>query len=235
MWSGAQLEREHLGGVIGVGVGSERAPRFLRLAYEPRGAKATLALVGKGVVFDSGGLSLKTAGGMETMKTDMSGAAAVIAAMSSLRDLNVKTRVIGFVPLVENMPSGNAMRPGDVLRMRNGKTVEVLNTDAEGRLILADALSLASEEKPDAIVDIATLTGAVTVALGDKIAGLMGTDDAWNAQVPRPRTASARRRGRCRFPTTTASSSTPKSPTCATSGCREGAARSPPDCSCASS
>jgi leucyl aminopeptidase len=183
VWSGPQLERERLGGVVGVGVGSDRSPRFLRLAYEPRGAKTTLALVGKGVVFDSGGLSLKTATGMETMKTDMSGAAAVIAAMSSLRDLNVKTRVIGFVPLVENMPSGNAMRPGDVLRMRNGKTVEVLNTDAEGRLILADALSLASEEKPDAIVDIATLTGAVTVALGDKIAGLMGTDDAWNAQV----------------------------------------------------
>jgi leucyl aminopeptidase len=183
VWSGPQLEKERLGGVVGVGVGSERGPRFLRLAYEPRGAKATLALVGKGVVFDSGGLSLKTAGGMETMKTDMSGAAAVIAAMSSLRDLKVKTRVIGFVPLVENMPSGNAMRPGDVLRMRNGKTVEVLNTDAEGRLILADALSLASEEKPDAIVDIATLTGAVTVALGDKIAGLMGTDDEWSTQV----------------------------------------------------
>jgi leucyl aminopeptidase len=183
VWSGPQLEKERLGGVIGVGIGSVRGPRFLRLAYEPRGAKATLALVGKGVVFDSGGLSLKTAGGMETMKTDMSGAAAVIAAMSALRDLKVKTRVIGFVPLVENMPSGNAMRPGDVLRMRNGKTVEVLNTDAEGRLILADALSLASEEKPDAIVDIATLTGAVTVALGDKIAGLMGTDDDWSTQV----------------------------------------------------
>ncbi len=183
VWSGEQLTRERLGGVVGVGIGSDRPPRFLRLAYEPRGAKATLALVGKGVVFDSGGLSIKTAGGMETMKTDMSGAAAVIAAMSALRDLGVKTRVIGFVPLVENMPSGNAMRPGDVLRMRNGKTVEVLNTDAEGRLILADALSLASEEKPDAIVDIATLTGAVTVALGDKIAGLMGTDDGWNATV----------------------------------------------------
>ena len=183
VWSGAQLVRERLGGVVGVGIGSERLPRFLRLAYEPRGARATLALVGKGVVFDSGGLSIKTAGGMETMKTDMSGAAAVIAAMSALRELGVKTRVIGFVPLVENMPSGNAMRPGDVLRMRNGKTVEVLNTDAEGRLILADALSLASEEEPDAIVDIATLTGAVTVALGDKIAGLMGTHDGWSAQV----------------------------------------------------
>jgi leucyl aminopeptidase len=183
VWSGEQLTRERMGGVLGVGVGSDRPPRFLRLAYEPRGAKATLALVGKGVVFDSGGLSIKTAGGMETMKTDMSGAAAVIAAMSALRDLGVKTRVLGYVPLVENMPSGNAMRPGDVLRMRNGKTVEVLNTDAEGRLILADALSLASEEKPDAIVDIATLTGAVTVALGEKIAGLMGTRDDWNEQV----------------------------------------------------
>ena len=183
VWSGDQLTKERLGGVVGVGVGSARPPRFLRLAYEPRGASATLALVGKGVVFDSGGLSIKTAGGMETMKTDMSGAAAVIAAMSALRDLGVRTRVLGYVPLVENMPSGTAMRPGDVLRMRNGKTVEVLNTDAEGRLILADALSLASEDRPDAIVDIATLTGAVSIALGEKIAGLMGTDDAWSTQV----------------------------------------------------
>jgi len=183
VWAGEQLVRERLGGVLGVGAGSDRPPRFMRLAYEPRGAKTTLALVGKGVVFDSGGLSIKTAGGMETMKTDMSGAAAVIAAMSAMRDLGVKTRVLGYVPLVENMPSGNAMRPGDVLRMRNGKTVEVLNTDAEGRLILADALSLASEDQPDAIVDIATLTGAVTIALGEKIAGLMGTDDGWSDQV----------------------------------------------------
>jgi leucyl aminopeptidase len=196
VWSGEQLARERLGGVLGVGIGSERPPRFLRLAYEPRGAKATLALVGKGVVFDSGGLSIKTAGGMETMKTDMSGAAAVIAAMSALRDLGVKTRVLGYVPLVENMPSGNAMRPGDVLRIRNGKTVEVLNTDAEGRLILADALSLASDDQPDAIVDIATLTGAVTIALGEKIAGLMGTDDDWNEQV----TAAANRVGERTWP-----------------------------------
>jgi leucyl aminopeptidase len=120
---------------------------------------------------------------METMKTDMSGAAAVIAAMSAMRDLGVKTRVIGYVPLVENMPSGNAMRPGDVLRMRNGKTVEVLNTDAEGRLILADALALASDDKVDAIVDVATLTGACVVALGEKVAGLMGNDGPWVEQV----------------------------------------------------
>jgi leucyl aminopeptidase len=120
---------------------------------------------------------------METMKCDMSGAAAVIAAMSALRDLGVKTPVTGYVPLVENMPSGHAIRPGDVLRIRNGKTVEVLNTDAEGRLILADALSLASEDKPAAVVDLATLTGACVVALGEKIAGLMGNDDAWIDQV----------------------------------------------------
>ena len=120
---------------------------------------------------------------METMKTDMSGAAAVVAAMSVLKDLGVKTTVTGYVPLVENMPSGTAIRPGDVLRIRNGKTVEVLNTDAEGRLILADALSLAAEDKADAIVDLATLTGACVVALGEKIAGLMSNDDAWGAQV----------------------------------------------------
>ncbi len=183
VFAGEQLVRERMGGVLGVGNGSERPPRFLRLEYAPPRPRGTVAFVGKGVVFDSGGLSLKTAGGMETMKTDMSGAAAVIAAMSTLRDLDVKTRVIGYVPLVENMPSGAAMRPGDVLKMRNGTTVEVLNTDAEGRLILADALSLASEEGADAIIDLATLTGAVTMALGDKIAGLMGTDDAWVEQV----------------------------------------------------
>ena len=182
--SGAQLKQRRLGGIVGVGQGSEQPPRLVKLTYNPAGrARGTLALVGKGVIFDSGGLSIKTAGGMETMKTDMSGGAAVIAAMSVLRDLDVKTRVIGFVPMVENMPSGTAIRPGDVLQIRNGKTVEVLNTDAEGRLILADGLSLAAEAKPDAIVDLATLTGACVVALGEKIAGLMGNDDAWVDQV----------------------------------------------------
>jgi leucyl aminopeptidase len=180
----AQLRAQRMGGVLGVGQGSERPPRFLKLAYEPRGrATGRLALVGKGVVFDSGGLSLKTAGGMETMKTDMSGAAAVVATMSALRSLDVKTRVTAYVPLVENMPSGNAIRPGDVLKIRNGKTVEVLNTDAEGRLILADALSLAVDDKADAIVDLATLTGACVVALGEKIAGLMANHDGWSEQV----------------------------------------------------
>jgi len=180
----AQLRQKRMGGVLGVGQGSAQTPRFLRLTYAPTGARGkALALVGKGVVFDSGGLSLKPAGGMETMKCDMSGAAAVIGAMSALKQLGVKTKVVAYVPLVENMPSGTAIRPGDVLRIRNGKTVEVLNTDAEGRLILADALTLASEDKPAAIVDLATLTGACVVALGDKIAGLMGNDEAWAAQV----------------------------------------------------
>ena len=183
VWTGERLRRERLGGVVGVGQGSSRPPCLLRLEYSPGGARQTLALVGKGVVFDSGGLSIKPASGMENMKTDMSGAAAVIAAMSAMSALDVKSRVIGFVPLVENMPSGTAIRPGDVLRFRNGKTAEVLNTDAEGRLILADGLALASEARPAAIVDLATLTGACMVALGDKIAGLMANDDAWGEQV----------------------------------------------------
>jgi leucyl aminopeptidase len=182
--SDAQIRAQRLGGLVGVGQGSSRPPRFVKIAYDPGArAKGRLALVGKGVVFDSGGLSLKTAGGMETMKTDMSGGAAVVAAMSVLKALGIKTRVTGYVPLVENMPSGTAIRPGDVLRIRNGKTVEVLNTDAEGRLILADALSLAAEDRADAIVDLATLTGACVVALGEKLAGLMANNDGWAEQV----------------------------------------------------
>jgi leucyl aminopeptidase len=181
-----QMKQQKLGGVLGVGQGSHQTPRFLKLGYSPPGARGKpLALIGKGVVFDSGGLSIKTGAGMETMKCDMSGAAAVIGAMSALQELGVKTRVTGYVPLVENMPSGTAIRPGDVLRIHNGKTVEVLNTDAEGRLILADALSLASKDKPAATIDLATLTGACVVALGEKIAGLMGNDDEWIAQVRR--------------------------------------------------
>jgi leucyl aminopeptidase len=158
------------------------------MVYEPsstrtqaRGKRTkprTIAFVGKGITFDSGGLSLKTADGMETMKTDMSGAAAVLAAMSVLPTLKPAVKVVAIVPTTENMPSGSAIKPGDVLKIRNGKTVEVLNTDAEGRLVLADGLSLAVEARPDAIVDLATLTGACMVALGRTIAGLMGNDDA---------------------------------------------------------
>jgi leucyl aminopeptidase len=181
----AQIRAQKMGGVIGVGQGSVRPPRFVKAVYEPAGSKArgTLALVGKGVVFDTGGISIKPSDGMETMKTDMGGAAAVLGAMATLRALGVKHRVVAYTPMVENMPSGSAIRPGDVLKMRSGKTVEVLNTDAEGRLILADALSWADDDGADAIVDLATLTGACVVALGEKIAGLMGNDDDWSKQV----------------------------------------------------
>jgi leucyl aminopeptidase len=179
----AALAAQRLGGILGVGQGSEQEPRLVKMTYAPKGARGSIALVGKGVIFDSGGLSIKTGSGMETMKTDMSGAAAVIAAMSALAALGVKAKVTGYAPMVENMPSGKAIRPGDVLEFRNGKTAEVLNTDAEGRLILADALALAAEEEPDGIVDLATLTGACMVALGDKIAGRMGNDDGWGAEV----------------------------------------------------
>ncbi len=178
------IANEGLGGLLGVSLGSEQPPRLIKLTYQPKGrSRGTVALVGKGITFDSGGLSIKTAEGMETMKTDMSGAAAVIGAMSVLRQAGVHTKVIAFVPTTENMPGGRAIKPGDVLKIRNGKTVEVLNTDAEGRLILADGLSLAVEESPDAVIDLATLTGACVVALGLKVAGLMGNHDSWVHQV----------------------------------------------------
>jgi leucyl aminopeptidase len=177
------LVERGLGGILGVNRGSEQPPRLIELCYEPARPRGTVALVGKGITFDSGGLSMKTVDGMMTMKNDMGGAAAVLGAMSALRSLHPPVRVLGFIPSTDNMTGGDATRPGDVLRIRNGKTVEVLNTDAEGRLILADALSLASEAKPDAIVDIATLTGACHVALGNTIAGLMGTNAALVDQV----------------------------------------------------
>jgi leucyl aminopeptidase len=142
-----------------------------------------VAIVGKGITFDSGGLSLKTAQGMMTMKADMSGAAAVLATMSVLPALKPRVRVIGIVPATENLPGGRAYKPSDVLRIRNGKTVEVLNTDAEGRLVLADGLSLATEAEPDAIIDLATLTGACVIALGKRISGLMGNDDRLISEV----------------------------------------------------
>ncbi len=181
------IVNEGLGGLAGVALGSDEPARLIRLVYDPPGATATIALVGKGITFDSGGLSLKTAEGMETMKTDKSGAAAVLGAMSALPALGLLTglavKVIAIIPATENMPGGAAVKPGDVLRIRNGKTVEVLNTDAEGRLVLADGLSLAVEAGVDAILDLATLTGACVVALGRRIAGLMGNDEGWTTQV----------------------------------------------------
>jgi leucyl aminopeptidase len=173
-----QIESEGLGGLRGVSLGATNPPRLVELRYEPEGADKFLAIVGKGIVFDSGGLSIKPASSMEEMKTDMSGAAAVFGAVKAIARLGLPIKVVGITPLTENMPGGAAVRPGDVLHTRNGKTIEVLNTDAEGRLVLADGLALAVEQEPDLVVDLATLTGACMVALGRKIAGLFGTDDA---------------------------------------------------------
>jgi leucyl aminopeptidase len=182
----AAIEDEKLGGLLGVNRGSTEEPRFLKLAWEPsRTPRGTVALVGKGITFDSGGLSLKPTDSMVGMKGDMAGAAAVLATFSALDAVQPPVRVRGYLPLTDNMPGGDATRVGDVLRIRNGTTVEVLNTDAEGRLVLADALALATEDEPDAIVDLATLTGACMVALGQKIAGLMGNHEGFIAQVRR--------------------------------------------------
>ena len=173
----ATLEAEGCGGIIGVGRGSANPPRLVQLTYKPRGAKTHLALVGKGITYDSGGLSIKPGPSMMTMKCDMAGAAAVVAATFAIAELGLPIAVTTFAPMAENMVSGSATRPGDVLTMYGGKTVEVLNTDAEGRLILADALVKATENEPDVIVDVATLTGHCVVALGDRVAGLLGNDD----------------------------------------------------------
>ncbi|MDP1819342.1 MAG: leucyl aminopeptidase, partial [Acidimicrobiales bacterium] len=183
VWDEKGIRAERLGGLLGVNRGSTQAPRFLQLTYEPERPRGTVALVGKGITFDSGGLSLKTGEGMIGMKGDMGGGAAVLGAFMAIAALGARTRVLGFIPLTDNMTGGDATRVGDVLTIRNGTTVEVLNTDAEGRLILADGLSLASEAAPDAIVDIATLTGACMVALGDRTAGLMGNHRGWIDQV----------------------------------------------------
>ncbi|MFQ6196268.1 leucyl aminopeptidase [Streptomyces sp. NPDC000405] len=171
------------GGIMGVGQGSANPPRLVRIAYTHPKAEKTLALVGKGITYDSGGISLKPAGHNETMKCDMAGAAAVFAAVVAVAKLGLAVNVTGWLALAENMPSGTATRPGDVLKMYSGKTVEVLNTDAEGRLVLADALTRASEENPDAIVDVATLTGAMVLALGDRTFGVMANDDAFRAAI----------------------------------------------------
>ncbi len=177
------LAAEGFGGIVGVGQGAEHPPRLIELRYAPKGATGEVVLVGKGITFDSGGLSLKPPDSMKTMKTDMSGAAAVLATMSVLADLEVKVPVTGYLASAENMPSGRATRPGDVLTMKNGKTVEVLNTDAEGRLVMADALALGAASKPAAIIDVATLTGACVVALGNRYTGLMANDEALAAEL----------------------------------------------------
>ena len=183
IWDEAALAEEGCGGILAVGQGSANPPRLVKLVYAPQGATAHLALVGKGITFDTGGISIKPAADMDQMKGDMGGAAAVIGAVKAIAALELPIAVTGWVPSAENMPSGEAQRPGDVLTTFDGTTVEVLNTDAEGRLILADALGLAVQTKPDLIVDVATLTGAQRVALGTRIAGVMGNNDDARAQV----------------------------------------------------
>lgn len=179
-----EIKAAKMGGLLGVNRGSEQPPRFLELSWTPEGRpRGRVALVGKGVTFDSGGLSLKTTAGMLTMKMDMSGAAAVLATFCALGATQPRVEVRGYLPLTDNMTGGDATRVGDVLRISNGKTVEVQNTDAEGRLILADGLVSATNAEPDAIIDIATLTGACMVALGKDRAGVMGNTDSWIDQI----------------------------------------------------
>ena len=183
VWDEKRLLREKCGGILGVGQGSDAPPRLVKLTYSPAGAKKHIALVGKGITFDSGGLSIKPGASMQTMKLDMAGAAAVVATTAAIAELGLPIKVTAFACIAENMPSGGATRPGDVLTIRGGKTVEVHNTDAEGRLVLADGLVLATEAKPDLIVDVATLTGACMVALGLRTSGILTNDDELAEQV----------------------------------------------------
>jgi len=174
-----KLQQMGMGALLGVGVGSAQPPRFIIMKYRGKAStKKTLGLIGKGITFDSGGISIKPAAGMESMKGDMSGGAAIISAMWAIGKLKPPINVTALIPTAENMPSGTATRPGDILRARNGKTIEVINTDAEGRLILADAICYAREEGLSPIIDVATLTGAMQIALGPGATGFMATSDA---------------------------------------------------------
>lgn len=186
VWDQPRLVQERCGALLGVAQGSARDPRLVIMRY--RGGKpddAPLALVGKGVTFDSGGYSIKPTDGMLGMKGDMAGAATVIGILSACAQLQVRRNIVGVIGLVENMISGTAFRLGDVLTARSGKTIEVLNTDAEGRLVLADCLNVALDAKPSRIVDFATLTGACVVALGNEVSGLMSNDPAWQSEIQR--------------------------------------------------
>src|SRR5438034_385901 len=179
----AKLQQEGMGALLAVAQGSDQEPRFIVLEYRGAGDAPPVALVGKGVTFDSGGISIKPAQNMEDMKFDMSGAAAVLGTFETLGLLKPKVNVVGLIPATENLPSGHAVKPGDVVKSHFGKTIEIINTDAEGRLILCDALSYVRRFKPAAVIDIATLTGAVVVALGQVAIGAMGNDEAPLAEV----------------------------------------------------
>ncbi len=179
----AELEREGMGGMLAVAAGSAKDPALIVLRYSGGGSKPVLGMVGKTVTFDTGGISLKPAAGMPDMKMDMSGGAAVLEATAAIAELGLAIDLIAVLPAVENMPGGSATRPGDVITQLNGLTVEVNNTDAEGRLILADALTWCARAGAERIVDVATLTGAVVVALGSTYAGLIANDDDWATDV----------------------------------------------------
>jgi leucyl aminopeptidase len=195
VWDEKRLEKDGFGGILGVGKGSARQPRLVKVEYSPAKATAKIALVGKGITFDTGGISIKPALGMGDMKSDMAGAAVVLNTVLALAGLGLPVKATAWLCIAENMPSGTAQRPADVLTVFGGKTVEVLNTDAEGRLVMADGIVAASEEYPDAIIDVATLTGAQLVALGDRTAGVMGSDD-----VTGPLKAAADRAGELVWP-----------------------------------
>lgn len=190
-----QMQKLGMGGLLGVARGSQQPPKFIILDYggARRKQDKPVVLVGKGITFDSGGLSIKPAASMELMKYDMAGGAAVLGALQAIARLNVPLNVVGIVPATENLPSGTAYKPGDVLKTMSGQTIEVLNTDAEGRLILSDALAYACRYKPAAILDAATLTGACIVALGDNIIGMMGNDEALQEEVRRASEATGER------------------------------------------
>jgi leucyl aminopeptidase len=181
-----ELKRRNMNGILGVGRGSRNTPRFIVLEYKPaRPAAGPIVLVGKGITFDSGGISIKPSNKMEDMKGDMAGAAAVLCTMDVVAQLKLPLHVVGLAPTAENMPGGGSYKPGDILRMASGKTVEILSTDAEGRLLLADALHYASRYKPEAVIDLATLTGACIVALGEHASGMLGTDRALMEKIQR--------------------------------------------------
>jgi leucyl aminopeptidase len=188
VWDTDRLKAEGCGGILGVGQGSGRPPRLVALSYAPSRPRARLAFVGKGITFDSGGLCIKPGASMVTMKCDMAGAAAVAAAVFALAELEVPVAVTGYLCLAENMTGELAQRPGDIITIRGGRTVEIINTDAEGRLVMADGLALASEQKPDAIIDIATLTGAAVIALGERTLGICANDTELAERVHRAAT-----------------------------------------------
>ena len=180
-----EIEARGMGALAAVGQGSDNGPRLITLRYEPEGARdeLVLGLVGKGMTFDAGGLSLKPAEKMDEMKCDMGGGGAVLSAACAVAELGLPLRVLTVVPAAENMPGGHAYRPGDIVRALNGKTIEVTNTDAEGRLILADALWHARQSGATHLVDLATLTGAMVLAMGDYYAGAFGNDESWTAEI----------------------------------------------------